>query len=143
MSSDTAVEGKYDKAVMGLEFKKHNGKDSNKKSKQLSNVDSDPNSPKCNSFAKPVSGKGKVTKEQMLTAPHSPYFEVRVGQAVFIRQAANDEFAAGETAEAIKLYERALYHCDFSSSRIGFEQTEEQKTSVSGLPLLLPTSPLF
>ena len=36
-----------------------------------------------------------------------------------------------EIDEAIKLYERALYHCDFSDSKIGFEQTEEQIQSVS------------
>lgn len=128
-------EGKYDKGVMELEFKKYTGKSQGqgkgKKNKAESAKDKASAAMGMGGGARPVAGKGKVTKEQMLTAPHSPYFEVRVGQAVFLRQAANDEYAADQIEEAIKLYERALYHCDFSDSKIGFEQTEEQKNSVS------------
>ena len=126
-------EGKYDKEVMDLEFKKFNGKDktSNKKSKSSSEGGKTSSSSNSTPTAKPVNGRGKITREQMLTAPHSPYFEVRVGQAVFLRQAANDDFAVDKIADAIQLYERALYHCDFKDSKIGFEQTGEQKQSVS------------
>ena len=125
-------EGKYDKEVMDLEFKKYNSKDSKKKT---STSASEPSKPSNKHTAKPVNQRGKITKEQMLTAPHSPYFEVRVGQAVFLRQAANDEYAVDNIGEAIKLYERALYHCDFTDSKIGFEQTEEQKQSVRTLKM--------
>lgn len=124
-------EGKYDKKVMDLEFKKYDSKSSKKKAPSSASSDNNNNKPSNRNTAKPVNQRGKITKEQMLTAPHSPYFEVRVGQAVFLRQAANDEYAADQIGEAIKLYERALYHCDFSDSKIGFEQTEEQKQSVS------------
>jgi hypothetical protein len=135
-SSAMEEEGKYDKEVMGLEFKKYNGKgkNKNKETKPTSSSSENKNPISDSSIkntARPVNQKSKITKEQMLTAPHSPYFEVRVGQAVFLRQAANDEFAADQIGEAIKLYERALYHCDFSDSKIGFDQTEEQKQSVS------------
>ena len=117
-------EGKFDKDVMDMEFKKYSPKNNNK-SKHKQGGKKDIN------LAKPVNQRGKVTMEQMLTAPHSPYYEVRVGQAVFLRQAANDEFAKNNLDDAIKLYERALYHCDFSDSKIKFNETEEQKQSVS------------
>jgi hypothetical protein len=119
-------EGEYDKKVMDLKFTKHKSKDKPTRSKPTPGGFNP-----SKKTATPVNQKGKITKEQMLTAPHSPYFEVRVGQAVFLRQAANDEFAIEEISEAIKLYERALYHCDFKDSKISFEQTQEQKQSVS------------
>jgi hypothetical protein len=130
--SDEGEEGKYDKDVLDLEFKKYKGKDTKKYKQTLDDNGSSKHSTgNKHPMARPVAGKGKITKEQMLTAPHSPYFEVRVGQAVFLRQAANDEYAADQIGEAIKLYERALYHCDFTDSKIGFEQNDEQKKSVS------------
>jgi hypothetical protein len=70
-------EGKYDKGVMELEFKKYTGKSQGqgkgKKNKAESAKDKASAAMGMGGGARPVAGKGKVTKEQMLTAPHSPY----------------------------------------------------------------------
>ena len=62
-----------------------------------------------------------LTVEQLLCAEKSHIFEVRVRQSEIIRQAGNQRFkdslSSSETLEeAVKLYERALYHVNFDES---------------------------
>jgi hypothetical protein len=81
-------------------------------------------------MARPVTPKRAPTMEEMLTAPSASIFEVRLGQATYMRQAANELFGDEKYEEAMKLYERALFHCDFEKSEMSFEMTDEYKKNV-------------
>jgi hypothetical protein len=78
----------------------------------------------------PVRPKGPLTMEQLLAAPPSNIFEVRVGQAEVLRQAANEAYDQNRLDDAVKLYERALYLCNFDNATMKFELNEEHKLKV-------------
>jgi hypothetical protein len=81
-------------------------------------------------MAKPIVPKRAPTMEEMLTAPPATIFEVRLGQATYMRQAANDLFGDENYEDAMKLYERALFHCNFEKAEMSFELTDEYKKNV-------------
>ena len=80
--------------------------------------------------ARPVAQNRQPTFEEMMTAHPAGIFEVRVGQAALMRQAANSYFENDNIEDAIKLYERALQFLDFDKSKLKFEVTAEHKKSV-------------
>ena len=90
-------------------------------------------------MAKPVVPKRAPTIEEMLSAPSATIFEVRLGQATYIRQAANDLFDEERFEEAIRLYERALFHCNFDKAEMKFEFTTQYKNNVYLFLLLFLT----
>ena len=78
-----------------------------------------------------------LTLEQLLKAERSHIFEVRVKQSEVLRLAGNQRFkehssSSSETqlAEAIELYQRALYHAGFEESTYNFELTDAHRASV-------------
>lgn len=83
--------------------------------------------------ARPVATKRMPTFEEMLEAPPAGIFEVRVGQATYMRQAANGLFEEDKIDDAMKLYERALLFLNFDNAEMKFELTEEHKKSVNKL----------
>lgn len=87
-------------------------------------------------MARPVAPKRAPTMEEMLTAPPATIFEVRLGQATYIRQAANDLYGDEKYEDALKLYERALFHCNFENAEMKFEMTNEYKKNVGLFPSL-------
>jgi hypothetical protein len=52
------------------------------------------------------------------------------GQATYMRQAANELFDDEKYDDAIKLYERALFHCNFDKVQTNFELTDEYRQNV-------------
>lgn len=74
--------------------------------------------------------KKPLTMKQMLDAPRSPIFEVRLKQAEVLRKAGNDAFGKGLMPEALLLYERALYHANFDDAQMSFTFTESHRRQV-------------
>jgi hypothetical protein len=94
---------------LGLKFKKFQPSSGNKASKI--------------NKARPVASKRMPTFEEMLEAPPAGIFEVRVGQAAYMRQAANGLFEEDNIDDAMKLYERALLFLNFEKAEMKFELT--------------------
>jgi hypothetical protein len=80
--------------------------------------------------ARPVASKRMPTYTEMLEAPPAGIFEVRVGQAAYMRQAANGLFEEDKIDDAMKLYERALLFLNFDKAEMKFELTDEHRKSV-------------
>lgn len=81
-------------------------------------------------MAKPLIPKRKPTINEMLTAPSATIFEVRLGQSIYIKQVANELFDEEKYNDAIQLYERALFHCNFNKTEIKIEFNEDYKQKV-------------
>ena len=61
-----------------------------------------------------------LSLEQLLEAPKSSVFEVRLKQSGVLREAGNQAFEQNFLDTAIKLYNRALFHADFEKSQYQF-----------------------
>lgn len=71
-----------------------------------------------------------LTAEELLVAPRSHIFEVRLKQSQVLRIAGNDCFEEGDFSTATKLYERALYHANFDNANMGFQLQLEQEAEI-------------
>jgi hypothetical protein len=102
-----------------------------------------------------LNSKEPLTMQQMLSAPKSPIFEVtyiyiyiyiqslnlyylyfiyffkvRLRQADILKVMGNDAHKSGFITDAMQLYERALYHCDFQNTNTSFEFTIDYSNSL-------------
>ncbi len=68
--------------------------------------------------------------EQLLQAPPSNVYEVRIGQAEVVRRAANQCFDEEKIDDAIKLYERSLFLSNFENATIKFDLNNEHNQKV-------------
>lgn len=80
--------------------------------------------------ARPLMKREPLTVQELLNAPKSPIFEVRLKQAEILRLAGNDAFKEKKMPEALLLYERALFHCNFEDATMKFEFTDTHKVAV-------------
>uniref|UniRef100_M4BCE9 Uncharacterized protein n=1 Tax=Hyaloperonospora arabidopsidis (strain Emoy2) TaxID=559515 RepID=M4BCE9_HYAAE len=69
--------------------------------------------------------------KKLMDGERSCIFEVRIEQADFCRQRGSTQFQAGNTDEAVKWYERALYHVDFDEGTWHFEFTNKNRADVN------------
>ncbi|CAI5741538.1 unnamed protein product [Hyaloperonospora brassicae] len=69
--------------------------------------------------------------EKLMERERSCIFEVRNEQADLCRQRGSVHFQAGKIDEAIKWYERALYHVDFDEGTWHFEFTDKNRADVN------------
>lgn len=80
--------------------------------------------------ATPLNRKEPPTLQQMLEAPRSTIFEVRLGQATFVKEHGNLYYAKEDFDTAEKLYKRGLYYAEFDEAQINFELSDEHKQQV-------------
>lgn len=84
-----------------------------------------------NANAMPKKKKTKKTKrpdlsyEQLLEAPKSTIFEIRIRQAEVIKNAANMLYKSNDLEKAIKLYQRSLFHTEIKESSCSFDVTTD------------------
>jgi tetratricopeptide (TPR) repeat protein len=71
-----------------------------------------------------------LSAETLLTAERAGIFEVRLRQSQVLRLAGNDAFKDGQFDDAIKFYERALYHADFEGATMSFQYTQEHRLQI-------------
>uniref|UniRef100_A0AAV1TI95 Peptidyl-prolyl cis-trans isomerase n=1 Tax=Peronospora matthiolae TaxID=2874970 RepID=A0AAV1TI95_9STRA len=69
--------------------------------------------------------------KKLMDGERSCIFEVRIEQADLCRQRGSTQFQAGNTDEAVKWYERALYHVDFDEGTWHFEFTNKNRADVN------------
>lgn len=79
-----------------------------------------------------------ISLEDLLAAPRSHIFEVRLKQSQILRVAGNDSYKNGLWSEAQQLYERALHHADFEEATMSFEFSKEHR-----LQVFLTTQPVL
>ncbi len=74
--------------------------------------------------------KKELTMEDLLGAPKSHIFEVRLRQSQILRTAGNDSFKEGKMDDAVALYERALFHANFEEAKMSFEFTDDRRFQI-------------
>ncbi|CEG47783.1 Tetratricopeptide TPR1 [Plasmopara halstedii] len=81
----------------------------------------------------------------LLHEERSCIFETRVERADLCRQRGSAQFKIGNVDEAIKWYERALYHVDFDEGTWHFEFTPRNRADVNvvRLPVYLNLAACF
>jgi len=73
-----------------------------------------------------------LSLDELLNAPVSNIFELRVGQADILRGAGNSRYREGDIETAVRLYERALKHCSMDDERMSAETLKLKEKMFAG-----------